>query len=149
MAYSTEQNRREDLQQFVQHLTTERAELLALYCRVAGVAPFYNDEAGDSIKTQELLQALCQIMVDYLSMGHFSLYERIARGRERRQSINKMAEELYPGIARTTEVALHFNDKYDCEDHCELGNDFEEDLSSLGEALATRIELEDKILRVL
>jgi len=149
MTHSPEQNRREDVKLFVHHLTSERAELLALYCRVAGVAPFYDDDAGDSIKTQELLQSLCQIMIDYLSMGHFSLYERIARGRERRQNLNQMAEELYPVIAKTTEVALHFNDKYDCEDHCELGNDFEQDLSSLGEALATRIELEDKILRVL
>jgi len=149
MAYNPEQDRRENIRAFVQHLTAERAELLALYCRVAGVAPFYNDDAADTVKTQELLQSLCQIMVDYLSMGHFSLYERIARGRERRQNINKMAEELYPGIASTTEVALNFNDKYDCEDHCDIGNDFEQDLSSLGEALATRIELEDKILRVL
>jgi regulator of sigma D len=54
---------------------------------------------------------------------------------------------LYPQIASSTEVALDFNDKYDCGDHCEITPSFADDLSLLGETIASRIELEDRLIR--
>jgi regulator of sigma D len=47
---------------------------------------------------------------------------------------------------QTTDTALDFNDKYDCEDHCTALESLAGDLSNLGEELAARIELEDKLL---
>jgi len=43
-------------------------------------------------------------------------------------------------------MALDFNDKYDCEDHCTVLDTLSRDLSRLGEEIAQRIELEDKLL---
>ena len=131
--------------ELIKKLTDERTEVLTLYCKVAGLRPF-DDEKQD---VHELLEQLCQMLVDYVAVGHFSLYERIVSGQERRQAVADLAEKLYPRIAETTEAVLDFNDKYDCEDNCPISNDFEEDLSVLGEIMAERIELEDKLLEVM
>lgn len=127
-------------------LTEERSELLSLYCQVAGVEPF--SEPGD-VDVRSLLRHFRQVMVDYLAAGHFGLYERIVNGTERRRGVSELAEKLYPRIAQTTDVAMAFHDKYDLDDDLQSSDDFERDLSSLGEALASRIEMEDRLLRAL
>lgn len=139
--------RRHGTMELVNKLTEERAEMLLLFCRVAGVEPYYDKPSRSHI--QPLLQQLCQVLVDYMAIGHFSLYERIINGHERRKDISDIAKALYPKIAHTTEVALDFNDKYDCEDHCDISSDFEKDLSTLGEALAIRIDAEDQLVKAI
>ncbi len=138
------EERRRGTQNMVAKLMAERTKMLTLFCRLAGLEPF--EEAKNHTSTQKLLQQFCQLLVDYIAAGHFGLYERIVNGTERRGGLATLAEELYPRIAASTEVALDFNDRYDCEDHCDLSPEFESDLSRLGEELAARIELEDKLL---
>ena len=146
-----DKERRTGSQELVQKLVTERTEMLSLYCQLAGLEPYGNGNGKNTrVKnTQEMLQKFCQVLVDYIAAGHFSLYERIVNGTERRQQISDLAENLYPRIAESTESALDFNDKYDCGDHCEIAASFSDDLSQLGERLAARIELEDKLIRQL
>jgi regulator of sigma D len=141
--------RRAGSQELVQKLVAERTEMLSLYCQLAGLEPYGNGKNSRVKHSQELLQKFCQVLVDYIAAGHFSLYERIVNGTERRQQISSLAENLYPRIAKSTEAALDFNDKYDCGDHCEISASLSDDLSRLGEELAARIELEDKLLRQL
>lgn len=143
------QERRTGSQELVQKLVAERTEMLSLYCQLAGLESYGNGKNSRVKHSQELLQKFCQVLVDYIAAGHFSLYERIVNGTERRQQISTLAENLYPRIAKSTESALDFNDKYDCGDHCEIAASFNDDLSRLGEELAARIELEDKLLRQL
>ena len=143
------QERRTGSQELVQKLVTERTEMLALYCQLAGLEPYANGKNSRVKPAQEILQKFCQVLVDYIAAGHFSLYERIVNGTERRQTISGLAEKLYPQIAETTEAALDFNDKYDCGDQCEINMAFSDDLSMLGEKLAARIELEDKLIQQL
>ena len=78
-----------------------------------------------------------------------ALYERIISGTERRKEVADVASDLYPRIAETTEAALAFNDQYDTDARFELSGAFHEALSVLGEQLALRIELEDKLLKIL
>ena len=87
--------------------------------------------------------------MDYIAAGHFGLYERISSGKERRQGVNSLAEELYPRIAETTDIAVAFNDKYDCGDDGKIGPNLGKDLSRLGEELALRAELEDQLLNAM
>lgn len=134
--------RRSRGQEITTKLVSERTEMLALFCRLAGIEPY----TPESKSVQKTLQEFCQILVDYIAAGHFALYERIVEGTERRREIATMAEQLYPRIAETTDAALDFNDKYDCEDHCEALDSLAQDLSRLGEQLAARIELEDRLL---
>jgi regulator of sigma D len=139
--------RRATTQEAVHKLIAERTEMLTLYCQLAGLDPFKNGKSARAKPVQELLQRFCQVLVDYIAAGHFSLYERIVNGTERRQQVSGLAEKLYPQIASSTEVALDFNDKYDCGDHCEITPSFADDLSLLGETIASRIELEDRLIR--
>lgn len=140
--------RRAGTQDTIQKLLAERTEMLVLYCRLAGLDPFQGNGKATNIKSvQELLPKFCQVLVDYIAAGHFSLYERIVNGTERRQQLSTLAEKLYPQIAGTAEAALEFNDRYDCGDHCEITASFAEELSQLGEKLAARIELEDKMIQ--
>ena len=139
--------RRTRSRSIIEHLETERAEVLVNFCRVAGIEPY---ESPDQQSNQEeCLRNFCQLMVDYLAAGHFGLYQRFMDGQERRQDICKLAEELYPQIAKTTQFALDFNDKYEHETEDAFNEEFSEDLSKLGQALATRIELEDRLLQAI
>jgi regulator of sigma D len=139
--------RRGGSQELVHKLMSERTEMLALYCRLAGL------DAGKHERRHapaaRLLQEFCQVMVDYLAAGHFSLYERLVNGDERRKNLAELAGQLYPRIAETTQAALDFNDKYDGKNGQELSMSFDDDLSRLGELLAGRIEVEDRLLKLL
>lgn len=141
---ATQEERRASAIHLQESLVAERTEMLVLFCRVAGLEPF--SDASNKDTAASALQQFCQVMVDYIAAGHFSLYERIANGTERRASIASLANRLYPRISETTEVALNFNDKYDCGDHCKIHPDLGDDLSRLGEELAVRVELEDQLL---
>lgn len=138
--------RRAGSRELVQKLISERTEMLVLYCRLAGLDTKGERRHAPAVK---LLQEFCEVMVDYLAAGHFSLYERIVNGNERRMSFAQLAEQLYPRIAEITQVALDFNDKYDGKNGLELAMSFDDDLSHLGELLANRIEMEDRLLKVL
>ena len=141
------QERRAGSKNMVEKLSAERAEMLSLFCKVAGMEPYKDNKATKH--EPEVLKEFCQLMVDYIAAGHFSLYERIINGSERRRAISKLAEDLYPRIANTTEAALAFNDKYDTEEQRDEAPDLETDLSRLGEQLELRMELEDQLLRAL
>ncbi len=139
---SVAKERRRGSQDLVGKLVTERTEMLATFCRLAGIEPYnVNDKS-----VQTLLQEFCQILVDYVAAGHFAVYERILEGKERRQDVADIAAGVYERIAQSTDMALDFNDKYDCEDHCTELDSLSRDLSKLGEEIALRIELEDKLL---
>jgi len=139
--------RRTGSQSVVDKLVAERTEMLGLFCRVAGLEPFEHE--AHRKPARKILQEFCQVLVDYIAAGHFSLYERIVNGTERRSAIKDLANRLYPRIADTTQTALDFNDKYDNGDDDEIADSIHDDLSRLGEALALRIELEDQIINVM
>lgn len=143
----TTDERRLSSRDLVSKLLAERTEMLVLFCRLAGIEPYSAVKSNKA--AQKLLQEFCQILVDYLAAGHFALYERIVEGNERRRESLLFAQNDYPRLALTTDVALTFNDKYDCGDHCDALDGLSGDLTHLGERLAERIELEDRLIKTL
>jgi regulator of sigma D len=139
-------DRRAGTQAMIQKLVTERTEMLSLFWRLAGIDSLSGDHGTDRKAAQKQLPGFCQVLVDYIAAGHFSLYERIVSGTERRQQVKELAEKLYPRIAESTQHALDFNDRYDCGDHCQITDKFDSDLSKLGEELTLRIEMEDQLI---
>ncbi len=135
------QERRTGTQEMISKLLAERQEVLVLFCRVAGLEPY---SRTDSLNN--LLQSFCQVLVDYTAFGHFEVFGYISDGRERRSSVLKIVEEIYPDFVEASEAAVNFNDKYDLSDHALNFDHLAEDLSQLGEELASRIELEDRLL---
>ena len=136
--------RRQRTRQLIDKMLAQREQLMALLCEVSGVEPFATEKP-----LPQLLEEFCQVLVDYIASGHFGLYERIAVGTERRKAVVKLAQQSYAKIVDTTQVALDFNEKYDdLKDRDDL-EILQPDLWRLGEELATRIELEDKLIESL
>lgn len=121
----------------------ERQELLVIYCSLSDIA-----SDPDKIERGGELNALCQVMVDYVSAGHFEIYNQLLEeGREFDDKIGlKKASALYQSVDETTEYILDFNDKYQETDDMDS---IASDLSRLGEVLVARFEAEDGMIQVL
>ncbi len=126
-------------------LVKTRSETLSLYSELASQRPFEADEV-----TNEALQEFCQALIDYAASAHFQLYRYISDKLERRTPVLDVADRIYPQIAQTTDSILRFNDKYQdvnlLNDDQDLLGLLDADLSSLGETLAERIQLEDQVI---
>ena len=134
-------DRRNRAREKLDALVQSRTETLSLLTELAGRQPF-NPEPT----IEKALRRFCEALIDYTASAHFQLYRYLADNRERRQSVLTIADEIYPKIIETTDVILRFNDKYES---MSLDNSLEflaMDLSNLGECLADRIQLEDKII---
>ncbi len=134
------EERRSATQATIEHLLAGRQEMWVLYERLAGVDPYVGKPEPMALKE------FIQILIDYISAAHFGLYERISSGTERRKGVDQLAQDLYPMIASTTEVAIAFNDKYADQSPKEVSDELTRDLSTLGENLAARIEHEDLLI---
>ena len=141
---NTLKERRNQTTKLIDHMLVERNQLLALLLQTSAIKP---DSATDS--DNDLLNEFCQVLVDYIAAGHFGLYERIVKGKERRKSVSDLAMKVYEKIDETTQTALSFNEKYDPDNETTDLSRLQEDLSRLGEALTTRIELEDQLINQL
>jgi regulator of sigma D len=105
-----------------------------------------NDELNGRV------QMFCQVMMDYLSSGHFEVYEQLLlEGRDFADGSLQEGQELLPKIQVSTDIALDFNDDFSTlsEPTVQTIREFSEHLSHLGEALEERFELEDKMIAVL
>lgn len=136
--------RRAQSHQDISKLVDSRNETLAILSDLALRQPFKIDH-----DTQLLLQNFCESLIDYTASAHFQLYRHIDEEKERRAPVQEIAGEIYPRISDITQAILDFNDKYDCEDHCTNLAGLADDLSKLGELLADRIELEDRLIQVM
>lgn len=121
-----------------------RQEMLVQYCELSKTAVFdsNNHEHGNK------LQFLCEALVDYISAGHFEVYQQLmeeCRAFDDKDALNE-AHSLLNEVHATTQSALDFNDKYLETDDLDT---LAEDLSKLGESLAARFEVEDRMIEVL
>lgn len=131
------------LPDLVTKLLTARQESLVLYHKLAALKPFM--PAGPVL---HLLQRFRQALVDYLALGPFEVYQALED-----QPVNspyrqarELARQCYARIARTTQAALAFHDRYEGDLSDPVLAELDQDLSRLGEHLAVRIELEDRIV---
>lgn len=138
--------RRAQSHQGIREVVLARTETLTLYQQLASMRPF-----GPEQTVQDTLDRFCQALVDYTAGTHFQLYRRIEENIERRIPVQRLAGEIYPRVLHTTEVILEFNDRYDPTRPCEdLDMDrLTRDLSQIGETLAERIDLEDRLIQTL
>ncbi|NUY57405.1 sigma D regulator [Salinivibrio sp. MA351] len=126
-----------------------RRQLLVEYYNVAGVAA----KKKQSLPTKAELDNFCDHLVDYISTGHFKIYNMVM---ERWQSTGfaatKETDNLYYRIVDTTDPLLDFNDKFsavDLDDEDYDATDFDQDMSAIGEWLEQRFELEDTLIRLI
>lgn len=96
------------------------------------------------------LQAFCEILMDYVSAGHFEVYdELLAEANRRSGSSPPLGQTLLEQLQPTTDAVLRFNDL--CEDrHDAVAQaDLVRELSLLAPELERRFETEDRLIALL
>lgn len=122
----------------------ERQMLISLFVHLP--EHHINEELNSKI------QSFCEVLMDYLSSGHFEVYEQLLReGSDFADGSLEEGQELLPKIQVSTDIALDFNDDFSnlLDPTVQQIREFSEHLSKLGEALEERFELEDKMIAVL
>lgn len=132
------------VEEFLQPWLDERQSLIQKWHKVL------SKSQGDLLAECEV-QSLCELLMDYISAGHFEIYEKLL---EESQAFNdgflSLAEPLYELIGHSTEQALRFNENYASSKSCRLRKrKLPFDLSKLGEALEERFEAEDQLVKFL
>ncbi|MDM7859067.1 sigma D regulator [Alteromonas sp. ASW11-36] len=121
----------------------ERQQLLIEYCAIAGLSG-NKLESAQSLPTGNDVTQFCEIMMDYVSAGHFEIFDIMA---SEDPAGEELRNALYPSILETTDLALAFNDRYADVDTIDAPAEFESMVAKLGENLAIRFELEDKLIQ--
>jgi len=132
---------RQKTEEIVKKLLQERQQVLVSFCEIAGLESSMVD-----VPSREKIEQFCQVLVDYSAFGHFEIYSRILSGEENRKKVVEVASSIYPKIVEATEFAVAFNDKYDQLTHTEPLDHLHDDLDKLGEEIAMRIDIEDRLL---
>ena len=138
------QERRGAVRDKLATLVQTRTEALALFSELVNRRPFAVEP-----EVKDALQEFCEALIDYTASAHFQLYRFLETNVERRAPVLKVADEVYPHIVRTTDAILEFNDKYEKARLEDCVDCLPDDLSRLGEALADRIQLEDRMIGAL
>jgi len=128
-------------------IDTWLAERQVLISRFVGLPAQDVTEGLDSAS-----ERFCQLLVDYLSSGHFEVYEQLLReGDQFDDDSVEQAQALLPLIQDSTDVALDFNDRYSTLSNPTVQDvrEFANALSELGVALEERFALEDRMIEVL
>lgn len=125
-----------------------REELITMYFKILTIQTDPNIDHTISPPTKEELHLFCNLLVDYLSRGHFEIYPKILIIMEhvsnRRLTI---ARRLIPRIEQTTQELLNFSDKYaNLTDDLPNPKEFRADLSILGQYLEIRFKHEDRMV---
>lgn len=131
------------LPDLVTKLLAARQESLVLFHKLAALKPF-----APAAPAQHLLQRFRQTLVDYLALGPFEVYQALEEqpADSPYRQARELARRLYAPIARTTQAALDFHDRYDGDLSGPALAELDAELSRLGEQLAVRIALEDRIM---
>ncbi|GHG04035.1 sigma D regulator [Thalassotalea marina] len=126
----------------------ERQLLLVAYCELIGMPQ--KEDHNHSLPSQQDLTRFCQILMDYLSAGHFEIFTNIvAECNEKGPDDKRQADTIFPKLNDSTDLALQFNDKYAEMPVDDLPDNFDIELSALGRALEDRFSLEDQLLDML
>jgi regulator of sigma D len=141
-------DRRARTRKEIKQLIAERNSVLSQYYNLVSQT---EQDTTDQETLADQLQEFCQDLVDYLATGHFEIYRRLEEGDERRGEMVALANQVYEKFTETTQVAVAFNDLYDLNDgkNLEVLDKLPEQLSRLGQELATRIDLEDRFINTL
>lgn len=124
----------------------ERSQVIVMYCKLSG----YRNQT--KLPENGQINGFCDILIDYVSAGHFEVYEQIVNDCDINGPTSiELLNKLYPDISKTTDVVVSFNEKYSktVNSNDELMSRFDSDLSLLGEAIAKRVDLEDNLIDTL
>ncbi len=124
----------------VQPLLQSRLESLSRYNDVMELQPF---EENDIL--QEVLEDFCESVVDYTARAHFKLYKYLDYNKVS-YAVSAISLKIYPLLIDNTQQILDFHDEYSSDNIHFDCRKLETCLSQMGELLADRILLEDRLI---
>jgi len=122
-------------------LLEKRAQLWTLREQLVKLQPYTEDQA-----LEPLVRRFCQELIDYISLEHFGVFHHLVSGGENDGPMVDLAEEIYPRLIETTSAALDFNDKCEAFSAEQLRRELPGELAVLGDEMALRVELEDRLI---
>jgi len=125
----------------------ERKELLVRYCQLAGLPPF--ERVANALPDKDDIHKFCQLLMDYISAGHFEIYDKIVNECQESIECKQLAEDIYPRLTSNTDEALNFNDNYAAISDEQGLEQFDQHLSQLGQKMEERFALEDRLIQQL
>ena len=130
--------------QLIDRWLAERQQLILNYRQL-------RERPEPSTQTGSELTAFCDILVDYVSAGHFEIYEQLLREAQDfdDQRGIELAHRVYPRIETITLLAVGFNDQYGQSTRADDEAAMQTQLQQLGGMLHERFELEDCLIEVL
>jgi regulator of sigma D len=146
LALSTCDDHRQRVDALVQRWLAERQSLIV---QMIGLGE--NASAGrDAPPLPERLQAFCEILMDYVSAGHFEVFdELLAEGEKRGVATPADSQSLLQRLQPTTDTVIRFNDIFEDAHNTDALANLAPELSTLGLALESRFEIEDRMIALL
>lgn len=96
------------------------------------------------------VQSFCQVLMDYVSAGHFEIYDELLAEAEQQGSTHlEEGRKLLQRLQSTTDTVIRFNDIFEGPEDEEALAHLAHELSALGMALESRFEIEDRMITLL
>lgn len=132
------------IESLVQHWLEERRRLLYLLCAVRGIRGL----TFDGVPVHYRVQQFCQVLMDYISAGHFEVYRELVHEARCFNSENaERAGQILQRLEDSTDEALAFNEDFASPESCDAQLDtLPRRLSNLLEKLEERFALEDQLI---
>lgn len=139
LAYTEASNHKKLVTNIVSNWLKERQELI--------VQVFSLTQASPNAKRHSDISSLCEILMDYVSVGHFEVFDEILLEIEQLgQKEAQRSKQLLAKLQSTTDAALRFNDLFEGLSWREPSCSLSEELASLTIELEKRFEIEDQLI---
>ncbi len=124
-----------------------RRDLIVNFMQIAGLSLHSVKTPAQPLSIS--LPNFCDQLIDYLSAGHFEIYELLIGAYENAEGRHlSLSNRIIDRIQETTEKILDFNEKYGSSEEKDFSS-LDTDLSELGLILEERFKWEDKLVLVL
>lgn len=142
----SKEERFQGVNQLISRWLQARQDLIVHFCALSGI----HGDRPSSASVAKRLDHFCELLVDYVSAGHFEVYyELIREAEEYDDGSAEKAQALLPRIIDSTQLAMDFHDKYDSDSEPASHENLPADLSKLGETMAARFDYEDQLIDAL
>lgn len=141
----TAQERWGGVDRLIDRWLADRKELVEQYIAL-------KDRTAPDSSLQQQLNIFCSALLDYVSAGHFSVYEQLVRGAQEAgdERALELMSQVMPRIETITQFALIFNDYYGAQTRRPLKEEvMQSRLLKMGGLIVERFELEDCLIEVL
>lgn len=146
LAQSDREEHRRRVEGLVQRWLQERQALIVLMMALSDE----QRRALDPTPLPDRVEAFCEILMDYVSAGHFEIYDALLAEAEKRDSqALAQSQALIQRLQPTTDAVIRFNDIYEDPRDQELLASLSHELSLLGPELESRFETEDRMIALL